>query len=129
MSTPARAGHTSMAKSEVRFVVGAVTRADIPALCAGLADLVRERPGGVVVCDVAGALAADVVLVEALARLRLTARRHGRRLHVAGAGPELAALVGLLGLADVLPQVGRQAEEREQAGGVEEVVDAGDPPV
>jgi hypothetical protein len=129
MSSPAGAGHTTMAKSEVRFVVGAVTRTDIPALCARLADLLRGRPGGIVVCDVAGAPVPDLVLVEALARLRLTARRHGRRLYVTGAGPGLPVLIDLLGLADVLPQAGWQAEEREQPGGVEEVVDAGDPPV
>ncbi|MDI6099961.1 STAS domain-containing protein [Actinoplanes sp. NEAU-A12] len=123
-----------MTRSEVRFAVGAVTRADIPALCADLAELLHGTPGGIVVCEVTGTPAADVALVEALARLRLTARRHGRRLHVAGAGPELLTLTGLLGLTDVLfepvlPQVGRETEEREQAGGVEEVVDARDPSV
>ena len=136
MSPGRTAGPTVMTTSEVRLVLGAVTRTDIPVLCADLAERVRGRPGGIVVCHVAGA--ADVVLVEALLRLRLTARRHGRHLRVAGAGGDLVALIGLLGLSDVLseavrpeavrPEVGGQAEEGEQAGGVEEVVDAGDPP-
>ena len=112
----------------VSFALGtAVTRADIPALCAGLAELLRGRAGGVVTCDVAGLAGPDVVAVEALARLRMTARRHGWRLVVSGAGPELAELVRLLGLADALPEVGGEAEQREQPVGVQEAVDRGDP--
>ncbi|GIE31309.1 hypothetical protein Ait01nite_043540 [Actinoplanes italicus] len=136
-----------MGVSAVRFVVRAtITRADIPALCARLADLLRGRPGDVVTCDVAGIDRPDVVTVEALARLRMTARRHGSRLVVTGACPDLLLLFGLLGLTDLLAaggpgpasgrsgqvgrrQVGRQAEEREQPGGVQEVVDGRDPPV
>jgi ABC-type transporter Mla MlaB component len=133
-----------MAPSEVLALDPVVTRADIPALCAGLAGRLRGRPAGVVVCDVAGVARPDVATVEALARLRLTARRHGWRLVVGGAGPDLLALVALLGLtaalpgepaaapgeepAAALPQPGGQAEEREQPGGVEEVVERGDPP-
>jgi hypothetical protein len=106
------------------FSVGmTVTRADVPVLCAGLAELLRGRPGGVVVCDVAAVARADVVTVEALARLRLTARRHGWDLVVGGAGADLLRLLRLVGLTDVLPQVRREPEQREQAGGVEEVGD------
>ena len=113
----------------VCFAVGTtVTRADIPVLCAGLAAFLRGREGGVVVCDVAAVRRPDVVTVDALARLRLTARRHGWSLTVRGVAPDLLRLLHLIGLADVLPQAGRQPEEREQAGGVEEVVDGGDPP-
>ncbi len=111
------------------FAVGpTVTRADIPVLCAGLADLLRGRAGGVVVCEVTGVTRPDVVTVEALARLRMTARRHGWRLAVGGAAPDLIRLIRLLGLTDLLPQAGRQAEQREQPLGVEEVVDGRDPP-
>jgi ABC-type transporter Mla MlaB component len=136
-----------MGVSAVRFVVRAtITRTDIPALCTCLADLLRGRPGDVVMCDVAAVDRPDVVTVEAVARLRMTARRHGSRLVVTGAGPDLLLLFGLLGLTDLLApdgpapasggsgragrlQVGRQAEEREQPGGVQEVVDGRDPPV
>ncbi|GAA4557429.1 STAS domain-containing protein [Planotetraspora kaengkrachanensis] len=118
-----------MAASATTFAIGAtLTRADIPVLCADLAELVRGRVGGVVVCDVAHVVHPGVVTVEALARLRLTARRHGWRLAVAGAGPDLLELVRLLGLTDVLFEVGRQSEQREEACGVEEVVDGRDPP-
>jgi len=122
-------GLIQVAPTEIPFAVFAtVTRADIPVLCADLAELLRHRTGGVVVCDVAGVVRPDVVTVEVLARLRLTARRHGWRLVVSGASPGLLQLVGLLGLTGVLPQPGGQAEEGEQARGVEEVVDRLDPP-
>jgi anti-anti-sigma regulatory factor len=117
-----------MAGTAILFAVGStVTRADIPVLCADLADLLRGRTGEVVICDVAGVLRPDMVTVEALARLRVTARRHGRRLVVRGAGPGLRQLVALVGLTEVLPEPGRQSEQRKQPGGVEEVVDRGDP--
>jgi anti-anti-sigma regulatory factor len=126
MSSGAGAGPITMA---AHFSVGTtVTRADVPVLCAGLADLLRGRTGSVVICDVAGVARPDVVTVDALARLRLTARRHGCELVVGGAGAELSRLLRLVGLTDVLPQVGREAEQREQAGGVEEVGDGRDPP-
>ena len=117
-----------MTATAICFAPGAtVRRADIPRLCAGLAELLRGRGGGVVICDVAGVTRPDVVTVEALARLCTTARRHGRRLVVRGAGPDLLRLIGLLGLTDALPEAGRQREEREQSGGVEKVVDRRDP--
>jgi hypothetical protein len=105
-------------------VAADLTRADIPGLCADLADMLRHRREGTVVCDVRAVTRPDVVTVEALARLRLTARRHGRTLVVEGAGPQLRGLIGLLGLAEPLGQ----PEQREEPLGVEEVVDARDPP-
>ena len=126
MSSRAGAGLITMA---AHFSVGmTVARADVPGLCAALADLLRGRPGSVVICDVAGVARPDVVTVDALARLRLTARRHGCELVVGGAGAELSRLLRLVGLTDVLPQVGREPEQREQAGSVEEVGDGRDPP-
>ncbi|SDS25736.1 STAS domain-containing protein [Actinoplanes derwentensis] len=119
------------------FVVGAtIRRTDIPALCAALAALLRECPGdGEVTCDVSRAPAA-VVTVEALARLRLTARRHGHRMSIHHAGPALRELIILLGLDGTLlsgqpfgeaqalsGQPFGEAEQGEQAGGVEEAVD------
>ncbi|MEV1333830.1 STAS domain-containing protein [Micromonospora costi] len=111
----------------ISFPVGpTVVRADIPALCADLAELLRGRGPGVVTCDVDGVVRPDVVTVEALARLGLTARRHGWRLVVSGGDPGLWRLVALLGLAPVLRESGRQPEQREQALGVEEVGDPRD---
>jgi anti-anti-sigma regulatory factor len=130
MSSAAPAGLTYMTRAAIRLAVAAtVTRADIPDLCAELADRLRGHGDGLVICDVAGVRRPDVVTVETLARLRLTARRHGARLVVAGADPRLRDLLRLLGLDGALPEVSRQPEQREQAGGVEEERLGRDPPV
>lgn len=71
--------------------------------------------------------------VDALLRMQLAARRNGCRLHLSGVSPALLALISLCGLESVLPlydgRALREAEEREQALGVEERVQARDPPV
>lgn len=129
MSSAPPTGHTRVADAGISFTVGAaVARADIPALCGDLADLLRGRPPGTVACHVAAVASPDVVTVEALARLRLTARRHGWRFVVRDAGPALLRLMALLGLAEVLAEPGRQPEQREEPLGVQEVGDPGDPP-
>ena len=113
--------------------LAAITRADVPAACAGLGALLDAVDPDVVVCDVR-ALAGDLVAVEALARLALTARRHGCRLRLRNPSHRLEQIIAFCGLGDVLPSepsVGRrrgEAEEREQALGVEERVDRDDPP-
>jgi STAS domain len=118
------------------FVIGrpVVTPADVRALCERLRALLDEDGAEVVVCD-AGALAADVCSVDALARLRLVAGRGGRRLCLQGASDRLVELLALAGLSAILPAapwppsgpgLRGQAEQREQALGVEEVDQRGD---
>ena len=112
-------------------------RTDVPAACDGLRELVGARDAERVVCDVAG-ISADLVTVEVLARLRLTALRLGCRLELRNVSRELARLLGFCGLRDVLPSErldrlalgwnGGQAEEGEPARRVEERVEPGDPP-
>jgi hypothetical protein len=75
----------------------------------------------------------DVGTVEVLARLQLTARRHGSTLWLCDAGPGLRQLVVLVGLRDVLPclpesglQAEGKAEEREHASRIEEERDGAD---
>jgi ABC-type transporter Mla MlaB component len=75
----------------------------VAAACARLRTIAAGGQAGVVACDVGG-LVADVVALEALARLQLTARRLGCRLRLRHASPDLQALVDLCGLADVLPR-------------------------
>ena len=77
-------------------------RTDVPAACDGLRELVGARDSEVVVCDVAG-IAADLMTIEVLARLRLTALRLGCRLELRNASSELQQLLGVCGLRDVLP--------------------------
>lgn len=92
------------------IVSGTVTRGDIPELCADLAD--RLGRCGVVVCDVRGVVRPDLATVEALARLRLTARRHGSRLLIQGAAPDLIGLLELVGLDETMPRLDDRGPDR-----------------
>ena len=80
---------------------GPIARGDL----AGLTDRVCEvlcAPGpDVVQCDVTD-VEPDAVTVDALARLELAARRHGRGIALVGASLSLLQLVRLMGLDDVL---------------------------
>jgi hypothetical protein len=103
---------------------------DVPALCAELAEHYR-RGAAAVECDVGAITEPGLATLDALARLALTARRHGRTLRIRGAGPRLTALLDLTGLAGVLGvhplrQPGRQPEEREPPRRVQEGVETGD---
>jgi hypothetical protein len=107
-------------------IAGPLAAGDAAQLCEHLRLVLTSSDAAVIVCDVGG-LRADIVTVEALARLQLTARRLGRRIELRSGTPELDRLLSFVGLADVLglgPR--RQAEEREQPGRVEEAVDRGD---
>ena len=65
--------------------------------------------------------------IEALARLRLAARRAGIDLRVRGASAELRELAAFLGLEEALGlEPRRQPEEREERVGVEEEGELGD---
>lgn len=78
-------------------------REDLPGLYRRTCALLRAGPApALLLCDVRG-IAADGVAIDALARLALAARRAGARVRLLGASPELRGLVGLAGLARVLP--------------------------
>jgi hypothetical protein len=80
-----------------------------------------------IVCDV-GAAEPSLRTVDALARLQLAARRIGRDVRLGSPSPELVELVALAGLGELLRvETGREAEEREDALGVEEERQLGDP--
>jgi hypothetical protein len=73
------------------------------------------------VCLDCGQLTPTVAAVDHLARLVLAARRCGCELELSNANACLLELIGLVGLGEVLRvESGRQAEEREQPGRVEE---------
>ena len=83
-------------------VRGPIAREDLPGLCERVGALFSEHSPGVVHCDVE-TVVADAVTVDALARLQLAARRHGCRVRLRHASPDLRALVGFLELDAVLP--------------------------
>ncbi|MBW3663362.1 MAG: STAS domain-containing protein [Actinobacteria bacterium] len=75
----------------------------------------------------------DAATIGALARLQLVARGIGCRVELLHASPELVDLAEFMGLARVLVgwrlplEVVGQAEQREQASGVEEEGELDDP--
>ena len=101
----------------------------IGALCERARAVLENSDARLVDCDVRALVEPDATTVDALARLQLTARRLGKRIRFRHACGEMQELVALMGLCDVLPGAGsrieprREAEEREQARGVEEEAD------
>ncbi len=75
----------------------------------------------------------DLVVVDALARLQLAARRLGYSIRLGNPSAELRALLDLVGLADVvldaaaLPLEARGEAEGGKQLGIEKVVQPGDP--
>jgi hypothetical protein len=88
----------------------------------------------VIGCDVSQLTDPDLGTVDELARLQLAAVRRGSRVRLLNATAELRRLLVLVGLDDVLgcePDLGiearRQAEHREESGGVQEERNPADP--
>ena len=78
-------------------------------------------------CEV-GAFPPDASSLDALARLQLKAKREGLDLRFSGASDDLERLAAFCGLAGVLGlESSREAEKREQRGGVEEERHLDDP--
>ncbi len=112
---------------------GPIDPADVPDLCERARALLEATEADLAICDVGELVDPDAATVEALARLQLTAGRLGRRVTVRRACGELKELVALMGLTDVVPcvdsdlETGRQSEQREPPGRVEEERDRADP--
>ncbi|MFJ9796274.1 STAS domain-containing protein [Streptomyces sp. NPDC101145] len=84
-------------------VGGLVEPADAARLCGELTALLDGAPPGApAAVDVDALIRPGLAAVDALARLHLTARRLGHPLTVRHAGPDLRALLALVGLADRL---------------------------
>ena len=118
--------------------LGAITVATLRELEARLSTLLAGTAGHDVLCDVGCLPIDDASVIDALARLQLTAHRYGARIVLANVPPQLHDLLELAGLCDIVgacpePPAGsvveaeRQAEEREPALGIEEEGDAADP--
>lgn len=153
MSLPRIAGHSRVAvfAQRVWVVEAGIDHAGIGAACERFAAFVGSFASGpVIVCDVGAIAHPDLATVSLLARMQLTARRHGRGIQLHRAQRSLIDLILLAGLDAVLPlyaeqsspavgrrgpprasgsalELGRQAEQREEPVDVEEVVDGLDP--
>ncbi|HEU4451306.1 MAG TPA: STAS domain-containing protein [Gaiellaceae bacterium] len=84
-------------------VYGPIARADLPGLCDRVCRLLASCGAEVALCDVRG-VEPDAVTVDALARLQVGARRHGCRVRLLHASPELVDLVAFMGLENVLTE-------------------------
>lgn len=102
-----------------------------------ITGVTRPRPPGSAGPDRAIVMAcagpADLATVDALARLRLAAKRAGLDLRLVCAGHRLGELLDLAGLDGVVLTGGSDVEvvgepEPGEEPGVEEVVDVSDPP-
>jgi anti-anti-sigma regulatory factor len=119
----------------IEFDVGpGIAPGDIEGLCERARAGLEDVDDGQLVCDVGAIHDPDAATVDALARLKLTARRLGRDAWLRDASPELQDLLHFMGLSKILPlsarsrlQARRQTEEREQVRGVEEERDPADP--
>ena len=119
------------------LVIGApIDRAGLPGLCERVLVLLEGSSAQEVVYDVGALADPDAVVVDALARLTLTARRLGRHIRLSNASEGLedllgfAGLCGAVGLERALRFESRgQTEEWKHAGGIEEEHDPGDPAV
>jgi STAS domain len=120
-------------RSRVVELPAALTADGVDAVVRQVSALLATSAAGVVV-DVRNA-PADLRAVDALARLALAARRHGARIGVRCAAPDLVRLLGLTGLSNAVPLVGGSGveglgqPEPGQQPGVEEVVQVPDPAV
>ena len=81
---------------------GPIAPDDLPRLCAGVSALLTHSGADVALFDLSG-VAPDAVMIDALARLQLTAQRHGCEIRLRHAPSELRELVAFMGLSDVLP--------------------------
>ncbi|MGH8794064.1 MAG: STAS domain-containing protein [Stackebrandtia sp.] len=87
----------------VRFTLDpAIARGDIADACENLASMVGQARPDVVICDVGEVAEPTLVVVEALARLKLTARRLGVRLLLEHVSDRLRMLLTLTGLTEAL---------------------------
>ncbi|MGP4003245.1 STAS domain-containing protein [Streptomyces sp. 8N706] len=84
-------------------------RADLPRQCERLRTLLHDAHAGPVTVDVGALTDPDVLTIEALARLELTARRLGHRVRLRHACEALRDLLDFAGLGDVLPTLAEPA--------------------
>ncbi|APY86716.1 STAS domain-containing protein [Streptomyces alfalfae] len=131
MSSARPGGPPCMADTEPHLIriSGPLRPDDVPRLCEQVADA-RHGAGADVICDVTAVTTSDLATVDAIARLQLAARRAGRRIRLRNPAPALLALLGLVGLTELLGlvvEMERHPEEGEPPLGVQEAVEAGDP--
>jgi ABC-type transporter Mla MlaB component len=93
---------TASAPRTIAIAVGGpIDRSDLPGLCKRLCALLQTTGADVVLCDVS-AVRTDAVTIDALARLRVVAGRHGCEVRLQNGSDELRDLLAFMGLSEVL---------------------------
>ncbi|HYN37113.1 MAG TPA: STAS domain-containing protein [Actinomycetota bacterium] len=112
---------------------GPIARSEVPRLCERVRGLLEGINAEMIICDVTAVVRPDLVTIDALARLLLTARRLGHRVWLRYPGAELQELLAFVGLSGALqvsaglPVEPRgQIEEWEKVRSVEEEADPDD---
>ena len=115
-------------RTTVLVVGGSLAPADVEGLCDRARALLAAGDVAYLVCDVGLLEHADLAAIDALARLQLTARRHGARLLLRRPSRALLSLLAFVGLDGALGiQSRRQPEQGEHTLGVEEEREPDDP--
>ena len=90
-------------------VADAVEGKALPLLCTQLRSILATKPAKVVTCDVRTLSNPDLVTIDGLARLQLTARRMGGSIRLCNARQELVELLELAGLQEAVPLIAESA--------------------
>jgi len=116
-TTSVRGVRTPPEANAIHVVIsGPITRAAIAGLCERVGVALEGSGADLVVCDVGALVDPDAAMVDALARLQLTARRLGCQVRLRDACGELRELLTLVGLGEVVPTLGAVAARAGGAG-------------
>jgi ABC-type transporter Mla MlaB component len=133
-ATRRRDGARRNTRDPVLVVDGPIRVSSLPSLCQRVSAAVQASTTKRVDCDVGSVADADVVAVEAFARMQLAARQLGGSVRFQRVSDEMVELLALFGLDNVLladfdgtGELFGETEQGEQRGGVEERVDLADP--
>ena len=83
-------------------ITGRVTADDLRRACEALGGILLGSDACLVVCEVSSRAAPDAVTADAVARVALTARRHGRPILLRHASADLRRLLRFMGIADAV---------------------------
>ena len=117
----------------VLILAGPIDREQVRAICERVRRFLEESGADSLVCDVGAVYEPDLITVEVLTRIQLTANRLGLTVRLGRPGRRLQDLLVLVGLDEVigLPQrsgliLEGESEKREEPFRVEEEVKPGD---
>ena len=87
------------------LVVSRVDGDAVTVLCCRLRSLIDQSRAKLITCDVSVLRPCDLMAIDALARLGLTARRLGCSIQLRGGSDDLVALIAFVGLQAILPVI------------------------